>query len=176
MSTLVEYLTNIKEREDRGKLADIRCALKNDLKHKAWPFLALFGGIDKNHKAKVVQTVAGLYAYHHPTKGDSWSFTEYHNLGDVCYSLLSDDERKDLYGNGKNIGPLTKRFQYLLAAKKDEVCDRVVKLVLYAKSKGVSVEYERLYKDLLYWDESIRIRWAKSFWKVSRENEQDGDK
>ena len=67
---------------------------------------------------------------------------------------------------------MTRRFQHLLASSREEVCDRVARLVLYAKSKEIPVNYSQLENDLFYWSDSVRIRWAKSFWRVE-EREED---
>ena len=175
MNGLIEYLTSLKEHDERGKLADIRCVLKDNQKQKAWPYLAQFNAIGESHYANVIQTISGLYAHHHPARTELWDFPEYHNLGDTCYLLLSDEERKDLFGDAKNAGPVTKRFQYLLAATEEEICDRVVKLVFYAKSKGIPVNYNQLIKDLIYWDDHVKLQWAKHFWKVRTDKEGSVD-
>jgi CRISPR system Cascade subunit CasB len=66
---------------------------------------------------------------------------------------------------------MTRRFQHVLAASRDEVCGRVSRLVLFAKSKEVRVNYDQLYSDLLYWSNVVRVRWAKSFWQAEEKTE-----
>lgn len=164
MSALLDYLKTLKERDNRGAFADLRCALVASRKHRAWPLLASFGGIGEEHPAKVVQTIAGLFAYHSET-------TESGNLGDTCRNLMSEDERTE-YLQERIVGPITRRFQHLLASSREEVCERVARLVLYAKSKDVQVNYSQLENDLFYWSDAVRIRWAKSFWQVEVREEE----
>lgn len=163
MSALLDYLQKLKKRDNRGAFADLRCALVESRKHRAWPLLAPFGGIGEKHPERVIQTIAGLFAYHPLTTATG-------NMGDTCRSLMSDDERAE-YFQERKIGPMTRRFQYLLAASHDEVCERVIRLVLFAKSKEVPVNYGQLQSDLRYWSDSIRVRWAKSFWQVEEKEE-----
>ena len=163
MSALLDYLQKLKERDNRGALADLRCALVESRKHRAWPLLAPFGGIGEEHPAQVVQTIAAMFAHHSLTTGTG-------NLGDTCRSLMSEDERAE-YLQERKIGPMTRRFQNLLAASSDEVCGRTARLVLFAKAKVVPVNYGQLQSDLLYWSDSVRVRWAKSFWQAEEKAE-----
>jgi len=163
MSALLNYLKKLKERDDRGGLADLRCALVESRRHRAWPLIASFGGIGEEHSARVVQTISGLFA-HHPQATDTG------NLADTCRALISEDERAE-YLQERKLGPMTRRFQHLLAASREEVCGRVSRIVLFAKSKEVAVNYGQLYGDLLYWSDAVRVRWAKRFWQAEEKEE-----
>lgn len=163
MNGLLRFLRGLHERDERGSLADLRCALTKARRHRAWPLLAFFDGIGNRHPARVVQTVSGLYA-HHPVE------TEVGNFGDTCRSLMSTDEA-ETYLQEQKPGPMSRRFQHLLAASRDEICERVVQLGLYAKSKEVPVNYEQLFNDLKYWSERVRIQWAERFWNPAPEED-----
>lgn len=154
-------------REDRGLMANLRCALVESKRHRAWPYLGRLGGIGDKHINKAVQTIAGLYATH-PEE------TQNGNIGALCRGLLDDDERKKL-ANAEGVGPISRRVQHLLAADGDEVFDRIVRFVLRAKAEGIPVNYVQLYKDLLDWEwhaDRVRIRWAGSFWAPEAEPEE----
>jgi len=58
---LLAYLRQLKN--DRGAMADLRCALSPARLPRAWPLLARVGGIGN----PLIEAVAGLFAYH-PTK------------------------------------------------------------------------------------------------------------
>ncbi len=163
MSALCNYLKELKKRDNRGALANLRCALSESRKYRAWPLLAPFGGIGEGHSAQVVQTIAGMFA-HHPLMTDNG------NLGDTCRSLMSEAEREE-YLKERKAGPMTRRFQRILAASPDEVCDRVARLVLFAKSKEKPVNYAQLENDLRKWSDFIRVEWAKSFWQAEEKEE-----
>lgn len=147
MSDLIDYL--IRKKDDRGIMADLRCGLIESKKYKAYPYLGYFGGIDSKD-ADVIRTIAGLYA-HHPT------LTATGNMGDLCKKLCGRDE--DLVK-----GPIAKRFQYLLASSRDEICDRVTRIVLRAGKEGIPVNYVGLYDDLKRWNDRVKTQWAASFW------------
>ncbi|HCL57919.1 MAG TPA: type I-E CRISPR-associated protein Cse2/CasB [Spirochaetia bacterium] len=167
MSSLMEYLEKI--RENRGIMADLRCALADSKKHRAYPYLGYLKGIGEDFKARSVQVLAGLYATH-PPKSDK---PVEGNMGTVCYKMLSDDERKDY---SKNPDPVSKRFQHLLAAKEEEIFDRLIRLVNYAKSKEIPVNYPQIEQDLKDWEyqsERVKTRWAKSFWAPNVKEEED---
>ncbi|MBN1577055.1 MAG: type I-E CRISPR-associated protein Cse2/CasB [Chitinispirillaceae bacterium] len=161
------FLHSCAERDDRATLANLRCVLRKNLKHRAWPLLARFGGIEDelkeyDHAAKVVQTIAGLFATY-PTKSD-------HDFGISCKKLLSDEERNDMYDREafKKVGPVARRFQHLLSSEKEEICDRVVRMVLRLKAQEIQINYYELFNGLTYWGDKIKNRWAGSFWDVKQ--------
>ena len=158
---LLKFLRECGERDDRATLANLRCALRDNLKHRAWPILARFGGIDDSmkgydHYAKVVQTVAGLFATH-PKEISNVDF------GSKCRSLMRDDEKID---DAKDVGPVGKRLQCLLSSGREEICDRVVRIVLRMKAQDIPVNYDELFDDLLFWGDKVKAKWAGSFWSA----------
>ena len=78
MTALVQWLRTQKER--RGVLAQLRCAIVPGKQQRAWPLLARFDGIE-GHKGEVVRTIAALYAAH---SDESTRITSYN----VCYTKL----------------------------------------------------------------------------------------
>jgi CRISPR system Cascade subunit CasB len=96
-------------------------------------------------------------------------------MGTLCLGLCSKSEN---HGNDETPGPVAKRMQHLLAAESWEVCDRVIRLVLRAKTQGLAVEYEQLERDLYNWDKStmrdkIRAEWAKQFYTPGTERAEE---
>lgn len=157
MNALLDFLQ--KRTDDRGVMADLRCALVESKRHRAWPILASFGGVGEDWRARTIQIIAGLYATHPAITFDG-------DFGGTCQRMLSDDERKKLTDT-REIGLLSRRFQHLLAADDEEIFDRVTRLVLRAKSAELSINYLSLHDDLLEWRyrrQRVRTRWAKSFW------------
>jgi CRISPR system Cascade subunit CasB len=149
MSTVLDQLR--RRKDDRGLLADLRCALVDGKKHRAWPALHRLG-VDVSNRVAAV--VAALYATH-PLEGPG-------NFGDTCRAVQSG--RGDSRGDDK-LGPLERRFLHLLAAEPgEELYQRVTRLVLAAKSLDVPVNYERLETDLKYWNERTKTAWAARFW------------
>jgi CRISPR system Cascade subunit CasB len=151
MSVLLEQLRRIKEH--RGLMADLRCALIDGKKHRAWPALhRIHVGVDDDVKT----VVAALYATH-PEEASQGNF------GTTCKIL---ETKRD--GGAKGEDKLTateRRFQHLLAAEAGaELFGRVTRMVLMAKAQDVPVNYERLVIDLGYWNERTRREWASAFW------------
>ncbi len=137
-------LAYLRQREnDRGAMADLRCALSSSLgkRSRAWPILAWVGGIDNPR----VETVAGLFAYHPQT-------TNTGNLGTTCRQLAAESATFD------------GRFRRLLSCDRHEICDRVRPVVLAAKAKGIPVNYEQLFSDLHYWSDYTKASWAREYW------------
>lgn len=165
MSRLLERLR--KCQDDRGMMANLRCILVDNKKHRAWPVLNRLGvEIDK----EIPAFVAGLFATY--PEGDSSSIS---NFGETCKRIEkargeeTSDFSNDESSRKKNLTPTERRFQHLLAASRSEVPDRVKRMVLMAKSQGVAVNYEKLLHDLQYWGDRTRTEWAASFWTPGTE-------
>lgn len=147
MSRLLDELS--RRKEDRGMMADLRCALVESKKHRAWPVLHRLGVAVTNRVAAIV---AALYATHPQDTREG-------NFGTTCRAIQGDSRSDD----GK-LTPIERRFFHLLAAERDEVLERVTRMVLMAKSQGVPVNYEKLETDLNFWNDRTKTEWAGSFW------------
>jgi CRISPR system Cascade subunit CasB len=156
----LSFLRKCSETGDKATLSNLRCALRKNLKHRAWPFIGRYGGIEDelqeyDHYAKVVQTIAGLYAMNPSECNDDFGVT--------CRKLMRDDEN---LADPKDIGPIARRFQHLLSSEKEEICDRTIRLVLRMKAQDIPVNYYELFNGLINWGDKIKNRWAGSFWNV----------
>lgn len=156
MSRLLERLR--KCQNDRGMMANLRCILVDNKKHRAWPVLHRLGvDIDK----EIPAFVAGLFATHPEVSSNG-------NFGATCKAI--EQKRDDKRGDDSKLTPTERRFQHLLSAERgDELNDRVLRMVLMAKSQGVAVNYEKLLHDLQYWGDRTKTEWAASFWTPGTE-------
>jgi len=134
-------------------MADLRCALVESKKQRAWPVLHRLGVAVTNRMAAIV---AALYATHPDETGNG-------NFGDTCRDIQS--RRGDNRSDDSKLTPIERRFLHLLAAERgDELHERVTRMVLMAKSNGVPVNYEQLETDLAFWNDRTKSAWAASFW------------
>lgn len=151
MSWLLERLRKYKD--DRGMMANLRCILVDNKKHRAWPALNRLGvAIDNDVSAYV----AGLFATHpeEMTTG---------NFGATCKAI--EVRRGDKRSDDNKLTATERRFQHLLTAEKgDELQGRVLRMLLMAKSQGVPVNYEKLETDLKFWSDRTKNEWATTFW------------
>jgi len=138
-SKLMAYLRTL--RNDRGAMADLRCALVPARRARAWPLLARVGGIER----PAYEAVAGWFGYH-PDESRTG------NLGATCRALAA--------GNSTFDG----RFRRLLACDREDVIKLIRPVILAARAKEIPVNYEELFADLCYWGDRVKARWAKEFW------------
>ena len=136
---LLAYLRQLKN--DRGAMADLRCALNPAKLPRAWPLLARVSGIGNPR----VESIAGLFAYH-PDE------THTGNLGTTCMRVQRQNESFDA------------RFRRLLSCDRDEIFERLRPVIFAAKAKGIPVNYEQLFADLCYWSDAVKARWAQEYW------------
>jgi CRISPR system Cascade subunit CasB len=136
-------------------MANLRCIHVENKKHRAWPALNRLGvAIDNNVSA----FVAGLFATH-PEE----TFTG--NFGATSKSI--EQRRREKRNDDNKMTPSERRFQHLLTAETDaELYDRVLRIVLMAKSQGVPVNYAKLETDLKSWflNDLTKTDWAAAFW------------
>jgi len=158
---------------DRGKLATLRKGLIENQAQATWPLLSRFINFDRPYEIKALQTVAGLFAHHPKNTGSG-------NFGSLCHQLLDTDEKQKI-AQGES-GPISKHFQYALAADTEEIFPRVRRLVMRAQKDDIPVNYIQLVNDLLGWQSSykkerIKLAWGKAFWivNVEKDNETPGN-
>jgi CRISPR system Cascade subunit CasB len=150
MSWLLERLRKYKD--DREMMANLRCILVDNKKHRAWPALYRLGVAINDD---VSAYVAGLFATH-PEE------TSTGNFGVTCKAI--EQKRGDKRSDDNKLTPTERRFQHLITAEKDELYGRVLRMVLLAKSQDVSVNYAKLVTDLKFWSDRTKTEWASAFW------------
>lgn len=143
---LLSYLRQLKN--DRGAMADLRCALTPARLPRAWPLLARVGGIGNPR----VETIAGLFAYH-PEEAHTG------NIGTTCRRLAAESKTFD------------GRFRRLLSCDRDEICERLRPVIFAAKARGIPLNYEGLFADLHYWGDNVKARWAREYWGAPESQE-----
>ncbi len=151
MSSLVERLEGFED--NRGMMANLRCILVVNKKHRAWPVLKRLGvAVDNDNEA----FVAGLFATHPDVTASG-------NFGATCKAI--EWKRSDKASDENKLTPTERRFQHLLSAEPgEELRQRVLRMVLMAKSQGVPINYGKLLTDLRFWNERVKTEWAASYW------------
>ncbi len=144
---------------DRGKMAALRRGASEATKRQAWPVIAFLGEDVGSFPARIV---GAFYAGHHEKEGKTWSF------GATCRQIALEGV------TGYEIpDSFDKRFRRLLACDTDqEVAEQFKAWIRFAKAKSISVDYERMFNDLAWWDKSAddtKLQWARGFWPVRKE-------
>lgn len=158
MSRFLERLRKYKDKDDRGMMTSLRCVLIESKRHRAWPALNRLGVAIND---SVAAFVAGLFAVHPEDTSTGGNF------GATCKAI--EKQRGDKRSDDNRLTPTERRFQHLLTAETEaELHDRVLRMVLMAKSQGVPVNYARLKHDLRAWirGDRTKIDWASAFWAV----------
>jgi CRISPR type I-E-associated protein CasB/Cse2 len=144
---------------DRGKMAALRRAASSGTERQAWPVIYSLGEDIANLAAC---TVGALYAQHPEEDTNAYSF------GVTCRRIATD--------NGKDFeipDSFDRRFRRLLACDSaEDVAGQLKAWIRFAAAKGVGVNYESLFWDLLAWNnhaDRIKLDWARGFWPMRRE-------
>ncbi len=140
-------------------MAELRCLLNPNLRHRGWKAVARIGGIGRFPD----ELVAGLFALH-PLHDGSLG-----NMGTSCRKLAM----KRSTDKGIEASPLDTHFRRLLDADRSELPDILQKLFRGFKSEGIPVNYIRLYDDLRYWGEDVRRRLAQQYWSNQTTHHDD---
>lgn len=141
-------------KEDRGVMADLRRGLSETTQNRAWPHISQFCDLRNKRERAVVQLIAAGFAIH----GSSSS--ENANFGSVMRRIAMGEGKGD-----EGLKTFESRFRRLLSASNaEELCDFLPGIIRTAETKGITVNFSRLYKDILYWSNDIKVNWAASFW------------
>lgn len=158
-SPFIAHLERLRDSDDRKALAILRRGLNDSPRARLemYPYVIMFL---RNEASKweedVLFTIASLFSSH-PSPG---------GVGDMG-TVLSEVRRRT--GSDSIEG----RFLALLRAPSENVLDHLKQSISLAKSNEVSIEWDRLYRDLLWWNSekmNIQKKWASSFWGSSEEN------
>ena len=170
-SDFINHLELLVKNKNRAALAHLRSGLrrKDSRSMEMYPVIGRFLAEKPNrHYENAVFIVAALFAYYPDAK------TNHGNLGASLRELSEKSESKSI----------EKRFVALLNAEVDELPDYLRQIVGLLKSKEIAVNWEQLFKDIRYWEandenskyESVRKKWARSFWGNSNnENKQNSE-
>lgn len=143
----IEYLGRY--RHDRGALAGLRGGLSESRRPRTWPLLGGFSEHVIGRRA--YEMVAALWAYAPELTAEEG------NMGDTLRRMITSKDA---------IESMEARFRRLLTCTKEEIPERVAPMVRMAQGKGQRIAYARLLSDLLWWNEQVRIEWARSFWQA----------
>lgn len=158
---------------DRGVMADLRHGLSRATEYRAWPHIASWGcRLDDDRERRIWLTVAAGFAIHQRTVDTG-------NMGTVLRAIATGDGRGE-----KGLETFDARFRRLLACSSaGEACDQLVGVLRTAEGKNVPVNFARLFTDLRYWGDKVKVRWAAEYWKsapppvdgAAGESEQEED-
>jgi CRISPR type I-E-associated protein CasB/Cse2 len=148
---------------DRGKMAALRRAASSSTERQAWPVIYSLGEDISSHAAC---TIAALYAEHPEEDSKAFSF------GSTCRRIATD--------NGKDFDipeSYDRRFRRLLACDSaEDAAGQLKAWIRFASAKGIGVNYERLFWDLLSWGnhaDRIKLDWARGFWPARKETSEE---
>ena len=152
----LEYLQS--QAGNRGVMADLRHGFSRATEYRAWPHIAQWCRLDNERERRIWLTTAAGFAVHQRT-------TDSGNMGTVLRSLATGDGR-----GVEGLATFDARFRRFLAcASAPEVCDHLPGVLRAAERKGIPVNFGRLFSDLTYWGEKIKVRWATEFWGAASE-------
>ncbi len=158
---LIDALLGLARDQDRGALA----ALRRGLGHPPGTVPAMFpyvepylGASPTRSREEASYLVAALFASH----PSNWAHEDplATNLG---ASLARIPGRND---------SIEKRFQALLACRREDLPDHLRHAVSLVRAHDIPVDWAQLLRDIQYWDsENRRVQraWARAFWGPTSE-------
>lgn len=140
---------------NKSIVADLKRGLVSGREFKSWPIISQWCDIENERMRIITQTIAGLFA----------SFPKSHKPGKNFGASLRQLAMRRKKENPLRGWKIFKRHLNRLfeCFSSQEVCEALGFLIRMMKSEGVHVDFERLYIDLCYWSEPVRIRWSKGY-------------
>ena len=148
VGAFIRFLKKTSKTDNRAVLADLRRGFSKATEKRAWRHIGAYCDLDNERERVIFQTVAACYAVNPLNDVDKES-----NFGTSARQLK------------ENFPTIEATFQRLLNCRRPEdVCQRLPSIVLAMKAKGVAVNWKRLMRDLLYWNNRAKSGWAAQFW------------
>lgn len=160
VTSFIEYLRDLAEREDRGAFAALRRGLlePTGIAMSACPYVVRFLPSEpRPHQERVFFLVGALFALH-PEHAEGVS------LGHAFRRINRDTPEGQ---KGRDNASTRARFVALLDAHPDDVAEHVRHAVSLARAKQVGLDWVRTLSDLLAWGSPARWvqrRLANDFW------------
>lgn len=174
----VNYLLDLKKKENRGALAALRSGLgkKPGESTLMFPYVARFLPQNADPDTSSVQSIfltASLFATHPEHKhNDSASDPERKHTDSLGASLRKAVEAK----HGEE--GVSKRLVAALDAHPDDLARHLAGLVSLCESAGIAIDWIQFRKDVANllstnegWRENVRLRWARGFWAPTPAND-----
>lgn len=163
----VRFLFDLNPEKDRGPLADLRRGFSKATETRAWPYIARFCDLNDDRLRTAFQTVGAAWATH-PLNDDS----EYANIGTVLRRIAQQQSGKE----SDVLSTFEARFRRLLAcSSREELCLHLKAVIQAAKAKDIPISYRNLIKDIYFWNDSVKLRWAQQYWGDFSSQMQQGD-
>jgi CRISPR system Cascade subunit CasB len=160
MRHFVEWL--LKNKEDRGIMANLRRAWSATTEHYAWPYLAEFCDLDNDDQRLIYLTVGACFAFH-PQNGKEG------NLGTTLHQIAIRQTCEN------PLEAYNARFRRLIACSTiEEVCRQLRSVVQLARAREIPVNYEQLLIDLHKWRhaaQKVKVQWAKTYYGSPKDEE-----
>ena len=160
---LVSQLEHWHVQQNRGPLAKLRRGLSAATRHEACFVLGQYFGPAAvgGPLADVYRTVAGCFALY--PEGSSRGAG---NFGATMRAAMGD--RMDVNEETHS------RFRRLLGCgTREEICRHVPHAVRLAKSKEAKVDYRKLFEDLWFWGDRVKVAWTQAYWKTPEPTEME---
>ena len=142
----VDYLQG--RREDRSLMANLRRGLSETTANRTWPYIARWCRLDNDRRRRIFEIVAASFAFNPESVSEG-------NMGTTMRHLTVD----------KGLSTFEARFKRILSCDTVfEVCERLPAVIRATKAKGVAINHEALFKDLQYWGDTVKIKWADAYW------------
>ena len=152
-------------REDRGMLAALRRGISAASEHQAWPHIAPYCNLSEPKQRAVWLVVAAAAA----TLAPDGLVRTGRGVGNFGVTL-----RKLAFGSTgekgeKALTSFEARFRRLLTCQTtEEICRHVSGVIRAASAKGVAVDLEQFFGDLMKWEQTqeptTKVRWAQTYW------------
>lgn len=139
--------------QDRAAMATLRRALSGEERDTlpVYRYVGWYLPFHPKERERCI-LVAALFADHQGSTSEG-------TLGKHLADLIRADDKKQ--------AAVERRFAQLLTAHPDNLPTHLRQVVSLLKTAGVPVNWQRLLRDVLYWEkdgERIRQRWAYDFW------------
>lgn len=167
IQSFLEWGQQMVVRQDRGALSNLRRGFSRGTENRCWPYIAPYCDLTRDKERIIWTTIAAGFAIHERSLARG-------NMGVTMRRLAlegSTGTREDA------LNSFDARFRRLLSCQNSkEACERLPGIIRAAKNKGnIPIDFERLFEDLWFWGEKVKLSWAQTYWGQNSEDKREPD-
>ena len=158
VQSFLEYALKICKTNPRARAA-FRRAANPATEFYSWEFLAGWCNLENDKERKIYGLFASFIANAMPSRVDN-------GVG------IGRGIRQAYGGDVENTAALAKMRRLLACRNWEEAVSMLWRILLLLASKGVSLNLVSAMRDLFYFGEKVKVRWANDFYQAKNDGEK----
>lgn len=170
----VAQLQALAQRRDRAALATLQRGLRGNAAARLKCFPLVLPWLPDTlppQRQDDCLLVAGLFAHYPDAPLQGFGETRATNLGATLRLVARAKEAH----SASSAAGVERRFEILLRTSRRNLASALYPVIRLAKDEGAPVDWQRLLRDLAWWEAHMRVQsaWSRAFWRADAHRTED---